>query len=96
MIISVIMHIAMDVLLGQLRYTRQHLKGPYLIFQRLKRRAKETGQSLNKVLRITYSTNIRSDEFIELMLEWGRKEYVGPSCRVYAGLVFVGRNRYPL
>lgn len=44
MAISVIMHIAMDVLLGQLRYTRRHLKGPYLIFQRLKQRAKETCQ----------------------------------------------------
>lgn len=63
MAISVITHIAMDVLLDQLRYTRRHIKGPYLIFQQLKRRVKETGQSLNKVFCIIYLTDVHLDEF---------------------------------
>ena len=59
--ISVIMHIAMDVLLGQLRHTRRHLQGLYLIFEQLKQRAKETGQPLSPLALVIQRMCIRLD-----------------------------------
>ena len=61
MAISVVMQIGMDVLLGRLRHTRQHLHGLRLIFERLKQNARDTGQPLSPLALLIQRMALRID-----------------------------------
>src|SRR5579862_5117453 len=58
---AVLMHISMDVLSGQLKYTQRHLRGLYLIFQRLKQRAAANKKDISPVARLLQRMIIRTD-----------------------------------
>jgi hypothetical protein len=63
------MHMGMDVLLGQLRHTRNHLKGAYLILQRLKEKAQLSGKGLSPLGRLIQRMMIRLDASLTSL--WG-------------------------
>lgn len=58
---AVLMHISMDVLSGHLRYTQRHLRGLYLVFQRLKQEAAAKKKDLTPVARLLQRMVIRVD-----------------------------------
>ena len=67
--IAVMMHMGMDVLLGQLRHTRNHLKGAYLILQRLKEKAWLSGKGLSPLGLLIQRMMIRLDASLTSL--WG-------------------------
>ena len=61
MAISLLMHINMDFLLGQLRHARRHLHSLRIIFEQMKQRAKDTGQPLSLLVSLVQRKTIGID-----------------------------------
>ena len=59
--ISIIMHVAMDVLTGRLKHTQPHLRGMFLILQQLEQKAKASGRELRPLALLIRRMAIRMD-----------------------------------
>ena len=59
--LAVLLHISMDVLSGRMKWSQRHLRGLYLVFQRLKQRAATQNRDISPIARLIQRMIIRTD-----------------------------------
>jgi hypothetical protein len=58
---AVLLHISMDVLSGRMKWSQRHLRGLFLVFQRLKQQANAQGRDLSPIVRLLQRMIVRTD-----------------------------------